>query len=772
MTKRFRKSPIVVGVAICLMLAIFAYVDVGPVIDRLRQLTTVAMAAILGLFIANLAVVTLRLQVILYSFGFPTAIWTAFRASTAGQIAGLVVFQVVGQLAGRHVVLVGQGIPGSAVTLATAYERLMLVLVGGTVFIAGAVAILGQAAVTEMLHSIALPEVLATAAVAIGLSLWLGRSHFERLVIGRLFGRRSIGWALVVTGLTIVGQALVLAAFVVGVRALHPEAPVMPVLAASAVVSFAAALPISINGWGVREVAAVFAFGLLGIPAADALAVSVFVGIAATVVVLAAAPVVSVRPGTAQPGGNEEICSAAVQARTEGLEAIAAWILAHAVAVLIFFQVHLQWTGEQFGLPEVLININFADPVAILGGCGFALYWLSRRQWPAWRWPLTNLWFGLASATLLIGFVIGVLSFGVTSWALQNRLVGWLVLLAYCGTGALLASLAGIRGIRRLCETLIAAGAAVVLSSVAVRCAASSGWISGIDLGSNFQGFANNRNAFAVQMAICVAVALAHSSVRARVGMRIKFGALLGIILLGLWLSQSRAGLGTAVVMLILAWAGRLGDRYTIAAGVVTALALWAVAPLVSLALTFIGGDPAVFGVMGSPAELRPMHDAERWQSILQGLAMWWQAPVFGAGLGAFMQTNLAEYGVPLVIHNSLVWLLAELGVVGATIFLIGFGALVYGICPRRLPLSPRDRLLLMSLLIFGVFSLVHEVLYQRIFWLMLGLTIASQGAGRELRRTAISSALSGQRALLPIERQTSTAPLAADCQTEDRRAG
>lgn len=735
MRKHLGKSLILSIVAAGLVVTIFRHVDAGQVWERYRELSAVPVAAILGLLAVNMAVVALRLRAVLYGLAVPVGGWTAFRASTAGQVAGLAVFQVVGHLAGRHAVLVRQGISGAAVTMATAYERVVMMLVGGAAFVAGAVVLLGRSATLTMLQDLGLAEVVVTAGFAVGLSLWLGRSRFEHLVIGRLLCRRSLGAAAMVVGLTAMGQLLVLGAFVTGIQAFQPEAPLLPVFAASAVVSFAAALPISVNGWGVREVSAVFAFGLLGIPAADALAVSVLVGLASTVVVLGAAPL-ALRTGPAAQSGPQGVPSSSGR-----MELAAAWILAHTVAVLIFFQVHLQWAeNEQFGLPGALININFADPMAILGGCGFVLYWLSRRRWPAWRWSHVNLWFALASAVLLLGFALGVMEFGVTSWALQNRLIGWLVLLAYCGTGALLASLAGRYGVRRMCETLLAAGAAVVLGSVALRIAAMGGWLSPAELAGNFQGFSGNRNAFAVQMAVCVAAALAYSPVRAKAGKWRSWGVLLGIILLGLWLSQSRTGLGTAAILLALAVVG-FADRKTVALGVGSALAMGLAVPQIpsvmgSVTALFGGATPASATLMGPSAELLPVHDTERWRSMSDGAVMWLQDPLFGAGLGAFMRDSLADSGTPLVIHNTLIWLLAELGVVGASVFVMGFVVLIYCTWRSR---AARDRLLFMALLVFGLFSMVHEVLYQRIFWLVLGVIIAAPVA---LRRAARQSAM------------------------------
>jgi hypothetical protein len=68
--------------------------------------------------------------------------------------------------------------------------------------------------------------------------------------------------------------------------------------------------------------------------------------------------------------------------------------------------------------------------------------------------------------------------------------------------------------------------------------------------------------------------------------------------------------------------------------------------------------------------------------------------PVFGAGLGAFRnQMILTLDGLPLVIHSTAVWLLAELGIVGFLIFAESF--------------TPGD------------------MLYQRTFWLLIGAALA-----------------------------------------------
>ena len=50
--------------------------------------------------------------------------------------------------------------------------------------------------------------------------------------------------------LTVISQFIMLSCIALGVLALRPEIPLLSVFAAAAIISFAASLPISINGWG------------------------------------------------------------------------------------------------------------------------------------------------------------------------------------------------------------------------------------------------------------------------------------------------------------------------------------------------------------------------------------------------------------------------------------------------------------------------------------------------------------------------------------------
>jgi O-antigen ligase len=119
----------------------------------------------------------------------------------------------------------------------------------------------------------------------------------------------------------------------------------------------------------------------------------------------------------------------------------------------------------------------------------------------------------------------------------------------------------------------------------------------------------------------------------------------------------------------------------------------------------------------------------DRLTSILKGLQLFVDDPVFGAGLGAFRNEHIFLHSdQPLLIHSTYVWLLAELG-------LVGF--LAFGVPPilalveeaRRGCSDTGGRLLTLCLVGFGVVSFAADMVYQRTFWLLFGAALITKAA-------------------------------------------
>lgn len=86
-------------------------------------------------------------------------------------------------------------------------------------------------------------------------------------------------WLLFLIGLlALVGQLIPMAAIALLARALNVQVALVDVALISFVAMLAAAIPISVAGWGVREGALVYLFGLYGVPPSTSLALSLSFG--------------------------------------------------------------------------------------------------------------------------------------------------------------------------------------------------------------------------------------------------------------------------------------------------------------------------------------------------------------------------------------------------------------------------------------------------------------------------------------------------------------
>ncbi|MDR1351557.1 MAG: O-antigen ligase family protein [Zoogloeaceae bacterium] len=290
---------------------------------------------------------------------------------------------------------------------------------------------------------------------------------------------------------------------------------------------------------------------------------------------------------------------------------------------------------------------------------------------------------------------------------------------------------------------------AIVIAQVFMRWMAGLGWIDASGIPSNFEGYAGNRNAFAFQMLACSALLITWSRHYRKAGQRLhtslsgKWNALFifshGVLLAALVFSASRAGIGTGIAMLVLAWAARLGERRMLLFSVICAGILWAfvvlVLPLLSDVVNIGAGNNLAKRVMA----FRMSNEASnvvRWETIRRGLEMWLEAPLLGAGLGVFIEKSTLWFKQAIVIHCTPVWILAEFGLLGAlalmTIFLKVFIS-AYRVRSR----SPVYRAVMLLLVAFAIFGLVHDIFYQRIFWLVLGICLALPFRSHDARKIA-----------------------------------
>ncbi|HMU31537.1 MAG: O-antigen ligase family protein [Nitrospira sp.] len=140
---------------------------------------------------------------------------------------------------------------------------------------------------------------------------------------------------------------------------------------------------------------------------------------------------------------------------------------------------------------------------------------------------------------------------------------------------------------------------------------------------------------------------------------------------------------------------------------------------------------PQKYGNMSVQSKLSyESSNLERWETLTHGLEMWQQSPVLGVGLGVFNEKSPMWAGHPQVIHSTPLWILAEFGLLGGAVFGWTFFLLAHHAI-RSGTTQPANCILLLLLVAFAVFSLAHEIFYQRILWLVLGAVLTRPYAHR-----------------------------------------
>jgi len=691
------------------------YYGLSEISDDFRAISIVGLGAIFAALLANAFAAVFRFKVIAAEINHPIGFRPAMAAVAAGSLAGAVFFQITGQLMARGVIAGRGGMPFAAVVVITAYERITAAIVSALFALGGAFFIFGNVYIDKSSGGADLIKIIGGLVAATSAGALLGYGRMAVRTITPLLTRHFVRRCLAVIGLTLLVHIPMQAAYVIAAHNLSPQTPINDLIAASAIVMFATSVPISLAGWGMREMSAVVGLGAIGVSGHAALTTAVIIGLGSLLVVGMIAAV-------SLPGANgKKYVPSTKSSKSVDYYRVLAWLLPLSAATLVLFQIHVP-------IPSGMINANLADPIAVLGGVLFVLGAARNRQLPQWRLPNINLAIVIGTLVLAGSLLLGASRFGWTTWAVTNRFLGWFVILGYGATGALIVGDGRKEGFRLLLLTFVGAAAAIAGIEAALVALKSVGFPVSIAAGS-VEGFAQNRNAFAFQLLMAMSAAIV--LVRGRT-LRI---ALCAVILSGLWFSGSRSGwISAAFVIAISLYLGVLTARETVLAF------MWAAGvAIVPILLSFLPGIPGIVNhaIPNLLPEIASTH--ERWITIVGGLELFLSHPVFGAGLGAFRnELILSAHGTPLIIHSTPVWLLAEMGIVGFAVFTVA-ALRVFINEWQHARKDQASALIVLCFVAFAVTSGPGDVFYQRTFWLLVGAGLALQQSGK-------SGALKGHR--------------------------
>lgn len=292
------------------LLAVWLVADLRAVIDRIAELspTWVALAFLISLpqfalsaqrwrFTAARLNVRLRLVDALREYYIATMLNNVLPGGVAGDMVRVVRHA-------RREADEARQTPFMAVAQAVIYERAAGQIVLAGIALGGAVMSLfidpPNARVWPLVVGLAL--VLAAIALALHLAARLprGRGRIGRALQGFLLdGHRALLAPDAVVLQVLLSGAIVLsyiAVFYCAGRAIGLALTPSALLTVVPLILLAMAIPISVAGWGVREIAAAGLAGMAGLESADAVAVSIVYGLIALVTSLPGAVMLAGRP--------------------------------------------------------------------------------------------------------------------------------------------------------------------------------------------------------------------------------------------------------------------------------------------------------------------------------------------------------------------------------------------------------------------------------------------------------------------------------------------
>ncbi len=714
--------------SLLLIVVTFRRIDPTEILAWAGRLSPIDLLFATALLLLNQFISSVRYHVLSRSFGIEQTFARANRINILSIAGGLLFFNVVGQGLTRSSMLSGDRKPAIFGMVITLVERAVSLVSLLAVVALCAFAYFGSISLSAQTRA-ALATTGLALATSLGVTLMLAIGRRERLILRRFLGPRGIRTLAVVTLLSLAMHASMLLAYVALGLALLPDASLLSLVPPAGMVMLGAALPISFGGWGARELTASFAFEYVGIGSEVGVTMAVGIGVLSILSLLihvAATGFVSSAPPV--PPASEDVATPVIN---RDILPTLAWLIPTLCAALVGFQVKIP-------TPSGMLTINLADAFALCAALvALKAAWPIHRSTGIWRFPRLGRAWAIPALVVIVGFAIGWNRYGLISWAVYNRLIGLAILACYLICGALVVARTGHRGLHLLARSFVLSTASIVILEWGVRRFSHNvDNIVWLPWSTQFVGFVGNPSALAVHLLIALSLVLSGVAFWKKPEAMTNL-VIAALLVVGVRFSDSRSAFASLVVLLL----------YFLFFSPPISLPRLLLAAAIILGITRI---PDLF-VPWWASQLREPETAllftyrstlvdfsvDRMSSYTEGIRMWLDHPLFGAGLGAFITEHLRRTGDALVIHNSGLWLLAEMGLAG---FMAVLGAFLWVL--RAILTHPswqkQPPLVAMigCLLVIVAMSIAHDMAYQRSFWLFAGALLALPNSLRRESRT------------------------------------
>ena len=673
------------------------------------------------IFIVNLFFVSFRLKTLLSYSGIRIPFIYAHQANVNGQFASIIFISFFGQTFGRQIILRKFKVPSVFISSLTIFEKLIIFFISGLFCLFGSLKLGVSTKFISILGNSYSIQIALAILLAVAINIIFNSSKIEKEIF-KLFNFKNFYRFLNLSTITLVSQFLVIVSFALAAKNFNPSIPIYELIAASAVTSFAAALPISVNGWGIREIVAVFTFGIIGMEPSQSIAISILVGITSTLAII-----FSYLLSLIKQKKFEEISKLKIDFKIKNnLEILPTLFISSLSIIFIFFQFRIPTSGES-------IMINISDPFAICALVVTVTNIIFYKRLISWKIYGFNTFLLSLTVIIFISFIRGVNEIGVTPWALTNRLIGWFILLGYLSVGPIINLYIGKEGLRKAINILVITSTVVVIFTMITRFMHINNLIDLVKLTLNFEGFSGNRNAFAFQLICCLEASLVLSAInKNKLISSLKifnlkredlFAILNGFLISGICLSGSQAGIYTTIIVLILFSFLRFFNSKLVLKSISLSILFIIIFNIAigNINLNYNDTKSKLDWVGSDLIGFTDASNTERLNTILVALKMWKESIFLGIGLGVFRERSSEYFGKYIVIHSTPIWILVEFGMLGFILLFSETGYVVYKLY-KNISNDYRNKILIMNILSFCLFGTFHEIFYQRIFWLLLGL--------------------------------------------------
>ncbi|WP_073956576.1 O-antigen ligase family protein [Thalassospira sp. TSL5-1] len=676
----------------------------------------------LALILLNQILSSFRFEIFLRIFGQRIGFQRSHAVNIYSLLAGMAFFNFFGQSVSRTLLVKDISDADSAV-IVTALERIFSLAVLLIASLSAAFLVVGKIsfdyAPGVMLSSMGVFVLFSLFSVYF-FQLSVRQRAELNLIFSSGFGRKffSIIFVILIMHSLMLGAYLALIVGMAGVDVFSAKA-----VFATLLTMLGASFPISFGGWGIREVSAGFAFSAANI--SPALGVGAGIGVGLLSLIALALNVCGVWV-IKRFFPDQDLQLAKVRSRTgysRRLILLLGWVVAPIVVVFMMVQLPIPIASGK-------VTVNLADPLAIVAGMTFIFVIIQRRAWrDIWRNHYVNWWLLGSAAIVLLSFLIGYAQFGFQSWAFYNRLIGIGILFSYIVVGAFLTALWGGFGARAVAKAVVSSAILIFVFEYILRM--TLGWDVLIALNwasSRWSGFLANPNSYAFFLLSVLPLPFLFLGSRHWTGLKAWGDAAVpGLIFALLYLTGSRAAFGSVAVFLIVFF--MFDARKTIRTIVCGGFYLILIFTLNEAIIFFVNMGAGTLQIIARPDDFSTVQ-SDRILSMVEGWKMFISHPLLGAGLGAFYKSQV-ELNLPLseralIIHNSFLWVLAEMGIAGfAVIFVPPITWCVRTFSGMQWRKDPYQCGLLLIMANAAIMGMAHELVYQRVFWFMLGIFLA-----------------------------------------------